>query len=88
MLFLLEKDKVYKLLKNIIDDNFITKKPLYHWKCWSDYTHKKTFALINVKTCDKDEPVEQKSNRCNRQPVDFKEVCFLCLKVRDKKEKR
>ena len=76
------KEELYNRIHDDLDnEQFITsKKPLYHRSCQNKYVYSK---LLNVGTPNVN---EGPSTGKKRKAIDFKEVCFICEKVRDRKK--
>ena len=79
------RDDVYERLWSCIEDvdYFLSLSPIYHTSCKNGYTHKKELAPKKSKTADLDSV--SCSTTGSRTNFDYKSVCFLCDKLRDRK---
>lgn len=88
-------DTAKRLLDDVkCKDNFLSKHPKYHIKCRSRYTNKKTVeqrkrARLNINDVDDVAKSEISiGTRSGISKVDFKKVCFVCEKTRNKRDER
>ena len=79
------KDSVFDRLHLLIEDEdaFLSKKPLLHRTCRSTYTYRYEVRTSHEGTDDENAST---STSKKRKSIDFKDVCFICEKQRDKKK--